>query len=589
MIEIMRALAAVFAVFVLAACSAGGEEIADPPPASTDATSTTVAPATTAAPSTTTSLMTSTSTTEPLPEPSARQRLVVTGEEEVVWDWTTDRCEDAHIPDITARAFRNTDGEVNLTISHWNSYPMVGPSLGDLSTDCGRLQLGSDYDPDPAAFNDSEWIGSVYTDDGQTVYAVIHNEYRGDTHGVARPGQCPSGERLPCLDTSFTMAVSTDGGRTFAHLAEPPGHLIASLPYSYVDDSIPTGIRQPSNIVEGPGGYWYLFGNVSDRPDESQWVCAMRTDDLSDPAAWRYWDGTDFAGKWKNPYLDTVTDDDKCAPLAFDALGGSVQESIVYDEAMGRWLMAGISSGPFGSGPDWGVYTSTSDDLIEWTVREHLLEVPIPPSVADPDNDVYYAYPAIIDPDSESMSFGTSDGGMYLYLSRFNAGGNSLDRDLVRWPIAVEEYEPEAPDWTFDDASDLDDEVGGWSARSDLDPLAVVDGALQFQTLGGDPAMQTGEIVVPTDLDRLTIRLRTPDGLSTQGELFWVTDTDLVLDGEKYTTFEVLGTGEFTDIVIELGEHPEWIGTVRSIRLDPVTIDEPVAAAIDRIWFERSG
>ena len=365
---------AVALALVAAACSAGDESTApsttgDAPPTSevepVEPTEPTEPPAAT--------------TTEALPPPGpvSRQRLVVTGPEEVVFDWTTDRCEDAHIPDITARAFRNADGEVSLTIGHWNNYRMIGPSLDDLASDCATIQLGSDYDPDPAAFNDSEWIGSVYTDDGETVYAVVHNEYRGDTHDAARPGQCPSDQRLPCLDTSFTMAVSTDGGDTFDHIAEPPNHLIATLPYTYRDDTVPSGIRQPSNIVQGPDGLYYLFGNVSDQPDEEQWVCAMRTPDLADPSAWRYWTGSDFTGEWKDPYLEAVTEDDKCAPFELGPLTGSVQESVVFDEALGRYVMVGVAFDPVALDPNWAFYTSTSEDLIEWTIREPLLTLPV--------------------------------------------------------------------------------------------------------------------------------------------------------------------------------------------------------------------
>lgn len=524
----------------------------------------------------------------PPPGPITRQRLVVTGPEELVWDWTTDRCEEAHIPDIAPRLFRNADGEINLTVSHWNSYPAVGPSIDELTTDCSRLQLSSDYDPDPAAFNDSEWIGSVYTEDGQTVYAIVHNEYRGDTHTTARPEQCPSGERFPCLDTSFTMAVSTDGGRSFDHIAPPPGHLIATLPYAYRDDTVPSGIRQPSNIVKGDDGFYYLFGNVSDQPAEEQWVCAMRTPDLGDPNAWRYWTGSDFTGEWKDPYLEDVSDDDKCAPLAPGPLSGSVQESVVFDETLGRYVMIGVAFDPFGSEPNWGFYTSTSADLIEWTARELLLSVPVTPSVADDVNDLYYAYPSFIDPDSDTFSFETSDGELYLYLSRFNAGGGSLDRDVVRWPIAVEEYEVAATEWDFDDESDLDETAGGWTTRFDLDPLTLADGAMQFTTTGDDPHFQSGAIVVPAEFDRLTIRMKLPDGLSTSGELFWVTDLDPELDGIKYADFDVDGTGEFEDIVIDLAGHPEWAGTIRSIRIDPIVSGDLVSGEVDRISFERS-
>lgn len=583
----------VVATLLLVACGGGGDSTE--PPESTAAPTTdapaTTGSATTQAPATTEAPATAAAPTptqaSPPTEPVTRQRLVVTGPEEVVWDWTTDRCEDAHIPDIAARAFRNADGELNLTISHWDSYPMVGTTFDDLVTDCSRRQLTSDYDPDPAAFNDSEWIGSVFTEDGQTVYAIVHNEYRGDTHGIA--GQCPSGQRLPCLDTSFTMAKSTDGGRSFDHIAPPPNHLIATLPYTYLDDTVPSGIRQPSNVVDGGDGFYYLFGNVSDQPAEEQWVCAMRTPDLDDPTAWRYWDGSAFTGEWQNPYVDEVTDADKCAPLALGSLTGSVQETIVFDEALDAWVMVGVAFDAFGAGPNWGFYYATSENLTEWTIREQLLTVPVTPSVADPDNNLYYAYPSLIDHDSESLSFGTSDGELYLYLSRFNAGGASLDRDLVRWPVAIEEYEVEVPEWTFDDESDLHDAAGGWSARFDLEPLTVADGAMQFTTTGDDPHFQSGPIVVPAEFDVLNIRMKLPEGLRTFGELFWVTDFDGELDGIKYEDFNVEGTGEFVDTQIDLSTNPEWRGTIRSLRIDPVVTSDLVTGQIERIWFERSG
>jgi len=84
----------------------------------------------------------------------------------VVFDWTTDRCEAENIPDIATRAFRDADGNVQLTIGHYVGYRMIGPDLDHLEMDCSGPINISDYDPDPAIFNDAEWIGSLYTEDG---------------------------------------------------------------------------------------------------------------------------------------------------------------------------------------------------------------------------------------------------------------------------------------------------------------------------------------------------------------------------------------------------------------------------------------
>lgn len=562
-------------LLVVAACSDG--EQAGPDPTSDDTTNDTtneVTPSTVQPPATsppTDPPTTFSATTEPATTtttvpfvPPTRTRLVATGPEEVVFDWTDDRCEDAHIPDIAARAFRDAAGTVHLTIGHWNTYVMRGPSLDEVASDCSAPVLSSPFDPDPSTFADSWWIGSPYTVDGQTVYAVVHNEYRGDTHDAARPGQCPSDQRLPCLDTSFVMTVSTDGGRTFAPIAEPPGHLIATLPYPYLDDSVPSGIRQPSNVIDGGDGFFYLFGNVSDQPDERQWVCAMRTDDLADPGAWRYWDGDGFDGVWLDPYRDAVTGTEKCAPLADAELGGSVQESIVFDERLGRFVMVGISADVVTYDDEWGVYYSTSENLVDWTLRELLIELPAGNAVADPDNELVHAYPALIDPDSSSLSFGTSDGELYLYISRFNAGGNSLDRDLLRFPIAVEEYVVEPAVWTFDDGA-----LGGWFADNHLTDLEVVDGVLTTTSTGDDPWFLSGPISVPSVYDQLRIRMRVSAGDDEIGQVFWITSADGEYSESKSLTFDVDGGGEWVDHVIPVGQVAGWADDITALRIDP--------------------
>lgn len=498
-----------------------------------------------------------------------------------MFDWTTDQCEPDHIPDISVRAFRNAAGEVSLTIGHWSTYRMVGPSLDEVVSECTILS-SSDYDPDPSQFDDSEWIGSPYTFDGETVYAVVHNEYRGDTHPDARPGQCPSGERFPCLDTSFTMHVSTDGGVTFDDIAPPPAHLIASLPYPYLDDTLPTGIRQPSNVIEGPDGFLYLFGGVSDHPDEQQWVCAMRTDDLSDPSSWRYWDGTAFAGVWKNPYTEPVDPDvDKCAPLAPAQLQGSINESIVFDERLGAYVMVGVADSPGAPGTGWGIYYSTSTDLVEWSARELLLEVPVDPSVADNRFDVFHAYPSLIDPDSPSLNFSTSDGELYLYISRFNGGAFSVDRDVLRFPIEVVPVEVPAPDWTFD----TEDDLAAWVVdAADVTDVALVDGALSFTSTGDDASFISPALVMPAEYDRLRIEMTVAAGSATRGQVFFITEDDADYGESKSLVFDVIADGEPHAYVLDLGSVPGWDGTITRLRVDPVEVAGR-AVAIDRISF----
>ncbi len=48
------------------------------------------------------------------PNPFPNPILKVTGGEEVVFDWTRDRCEKLNIPDLPSRAFRGANGQGNL-------------------------------------------------------------------------------------------------------------------------------------------------------------------------------------------------------------------------------------------------------------------------------------------------------------------------------------------------------------------------------------------------------------------------------------------------------------------------------------------
>lgn len=554
--------------FLLAAAGCGSEPATVE--SSTVASTSTTAPATTtsSAPASDTTTASGASEDDAAAREAARTttELEVTGPEEVVFDWTTDACEPEHIPDITARAIRSADGLVSLYVAHYVTYRMVGPDLDSVATDCSAPVHTSDFDPDPSTFNDSEWLASPWTEDGETVWAIVHNEYRGDTHGIA--GQCPSGERLTCLDTSITMAKSTDGGRSFVDIADPPRHLVATQPYPYDDEGRPTGFRQPSNLVPGGDGYWYVFSNVSeypsgDAPWEDQWICVMRTDDLDDPGAWRYWDGSAFAGEFVDPYAETPASDRVgCAPLAFPSLANAVQESVVWSDVLDAWVMIGVGDDLGAPGTAFGFYYSTSTDLLEWTHRRLLIELPLANTVADNANELYYAYPSLLDPDSESRSFGTLDEAGYLYLARVNEGGNSLDRDLVRFPVAFVTRTIEPPVWTFEEDAE------GWDPTWDVSEPTVADGLVTFTATGDDPYIVGPPFELPAvGYGTVTIRMRVSDGRT--GQVFFGTATAPDHTEERSVVFPIRPGDEFRDYVLDLGSNPGWTGTIVNLRLDP--------------------
>jgi hypothetical protein len=85
----------------------------------------------------------------------------------------------------------------------------------------------------------------------------------------------------------------------------------------------------------------------------------------------------------------------------------------------------------------FGFYYSTSDDLVHWSMRQLIMEVPSLTShqCGGPDA---VAYPSLIDQDSTDRMFRITDGTVYLYFVRLHydaACQLTFDRDLVRVPI----------------------------------------------------------------------------------------------------------------------------------------------------------
>ncbi|KPK47189.1 MAG: hypothetical protein AMS22_16965, partial [Thiotrichales bacterium SG8_50] len=359
--------------------------------------------------------------------------IEIAGPEEVVFDWTTDRCSDVDLPDFPARAFRVSSNQVKLIASHYVARMFVGPDLNTVSRDC-NIVMTSDRDPDPSMFNDAEWIGATYTEDGSTVYAVLHNEFEAWRH----PGYCTTNGIWTdrCWYNGLTAAVSTDSGESFSHPVAPPLHLVASSPHIYENDQGPRGIFHPSSIVRATDGYYYMFGHRVEKippTDYEQYACLIRTSDLSDPDAWRFWDGSSFSGQYVNPYTDFVADPSlhDCAPVDRNAISDMTQ-SLTWNEFLGRYVLVGTSE----LHNIFGFYVSYSDDLIDWTLRSLIVERYLPWSAPDPSTP-HFLYPSLLDPASTSMSFDTVGETGYIYYTRNNRRpvAGDLDRDLLRVPV----------------------------------------------------------------------------------------------------------------------------------------------------------
>ncbi len=374
---------------------------------------------------------------------------VTYGEPELVFDWTTDRCEDLHLPDQPARFVRAADGELVLFDANAPTYYVShGVDFDSLAPDCDTPALVSADLQTPESYENWEWIWAVYRE-RTSWHALIHNEFHDAVAPTCRVGD-PSPAN-PCWYNSITYAVSTNDARDFvkpmAHVVAPPPRVWtppdAQAGYYYVE-----GYLAPTNIVRGPEGYYYALIHAIPRWYADDYVagsCSMRTLLLGDPSSWRAWNGTSFGLPLTSPY---VAGSDVPACEFLNTPVGEMMHavaSLTYNAYLDRYMAVG----------EWaqsldaqtlicGFYFSLSTDLIHWSDNQLIARAhtgcedtgePGTPPMLEP---VRVQYPSIIDHEDSTTNFERPGRTPYLYYTRHNGG---LDRDLVRVPLtfALEE------------------------------------------------------------------------------------------------------------------------------------------------------
>ncbi len=352
--------------------------------------------------------------------------LTIDGSFEVVFDWSEDRCVDDQVPDLPVRAYRGPDGDVILILSHHSAYQMTGPDFDTLAMDCTPVMISAG-DPDPAHFAHYEWLAAIYAEEDGTIHGLVHNEHHG--HELEFD-LCPSGIYAQCWYNSITQVRSEDG-RTFVHAAPIPDHFVAGLPLPYEPDVGPSGMFSPSNILRR-GDHYYAFVKTQLPITGFQHVCLMRSADLDDPTAWRFWDGRAFEGRFADPYRAdrAALNAGTCPAIALEQIA-QMYEGVSWNNHLQKYVLIGTSSDPARPANLYGFYYALSDDLITWERRKPLLEARLPWRAASP-HDTVYLYPTLIDHDSDSRNFETTGEAAYLYFTRLNNGPAGLDRDLIR-------------------------------------------------------------------------------------------------------------------------------------------------------------
>jgi hypothetical protein len=353
--------------------------------------------------------------------------LVVAGEAVTVFSKSRNACDTADIPDAPARAIRTASGAVQLYASHFYNRRLVGPDLLHLSQDCRIVYEGNERD-EPAAFDDRAWITGLYTPDGSTIFAVVHNEFQGHR----RPSLCPGGRYIDCWYNSITAGVSRDGGEHFNRVANHAG-LIATLPYRY-DEVVGhhVGYFNPSNIIMKDGA---LFMTVfaTEAKAQTPGNCLLRTDSIADPAAWRGWDGESFKATFIDPYRTSAARDTHvCVPVGRGRLRWPVT-SLVLHQPTGLFIALMMNGAR-----DGGVFYATSPNLVDWSSPMKLMNG-LGEGAYRCGDAAPVAYPSLIDVRSSDRNFMIVGSSAELFLTRFNPAGckTSMDRDLTRTPISI--------------------------------------------------------------------------------------------------------------------------------------------------------
>jgi hypothetical protein len=369
--------------------------------------------------------------------------ITVAGADEVVYDYAKQGCGPGDWPDGDVRAFRDGSGQVQVLMpSIYSNRRLIGPDLNHLTHDC-TVTLNSNQNPDPSAYDNGQWLASVYSPDGNTVYGLTHMEYVG----ALFPGMCPVGIDSPdwirCWWNTITLVVSTDGGRTYHHAPQRYG-LVGALPYRYDPSGIGfegMGLGGVTQIVRNPAdGYYYTISadDIAPQTGESgtAYQCLMRTKTLADPTSWRGWDGRGFTKTFVDPYREPTTPPSahKCVRLN-NLPNSSNNLSLSWNTTLKRWLI--VYQDVAG-----GYWFTTSPDLTTWSNPRKFLDRPNSEEVkcGDP---AEATYASLLDPASTSRNFTTTGSRPYFYFTNFNLSWPTCsqrtfgDISLVRIALSV--------------------------------------------------------------------------------------------------------------------------------------------------------
>jgi len=200
----------------------------------------------------------------------------------------------------------------------------------------------------------------------------------------------------------------------------------------------------PSNVVKHPiDAYYYAMLHIEPYKSQPMGAGLMRR---SADTEWRGWDDSGFNVRFVNPYTEPNLDPNNhiLQPVSFIEIE-KMHESVTFNTYFNKFLLVGLTAQWENGELVYGFYYSLSDDMINWTLRKLLFEgIPLwKTDIWQPGDPNPIGYPSLIDPDSTSPVFDTTDQEVFLYMTVFNfegIGHLTADADLVRIPIKFFKY-----------------------------------------------------------------------------------------------------------------------------------------------------
>ena len=403
------------------------------------------------------------------------------GPQETVFDHSNpdgtrkDACEDLNIPDLPARAFRDSANRTQLILVHYTNYRMTGSSLDSLSVDCRAPVLTFIAKPIQARSTTGNGLPRPTR---QTVRRSTHSYTTSSTAGTIRAPTVRALHRASSSRSAGTAASplrprQTGGTATRTQRSQPPRGK-HSLPVRGAQprrrpNQASDGLLRPEQHHSDPKDGRFQVLLLRDDPGPLRaagrsgpamggmrhaYNQARRPDLVARLGRRADADSTSsFEVPFTNPYTYQYTTNDPrekhvCEVVSRTSIN-NMSSSLTWNTYLNKYLLVGYGFTNVGAqtGNPWDIYYSTSDDLINWSPRQLLMNAEIifescgtsDPERTDP------LYPTLIDQASTSRNFETTGQHPHLYFTRFNqatpqtcngtAWPCSLDRDLIRIPI----------------------------------------------------------------------------------------------------------------------------------------------------------